>query len=335
MPFAHRLASPERLETYTRNEFERLIATLTPLLDKLDVDPRDPNTGDILYGQLAINAPMQIQNTFNFPTLSKLIASDINTFQHEDRVLLRLRPSAADRSIHGFQAPAGPDRTPLLIIYNDDSTYDLTLKHQSSSATDPRDRMILAGGADLELTAGDARACWLGYSHTQNRWVQLNTSKPAGFITSTTETEVSNTAALTSVYSRATRTPFLLKLWGRWKNTLASGVASASFFVECQWGAGTVIADDAVALNTGMGRSDTTFRTVEVDILIIGGDALCVARIGGAIAQTSWASVAVTQTAFYEADDLAATGTVEVFVRHSGADANLVFTVLGVAVVEL
>lgn len=193
--FAHRLTKPERLDPHVRHEIDALIASLEAVLSGIEIDPRDPNTGNILYGQIGFKSSIHIQNLLNFPTLSVEVGSNINTFDPQNRVLMQLRPNGANRTINGFLAPPNPDYTPILIVYNDDDTYDLILNNQSSSATDPRDRLVLSGGGDLTLSAGDARSVWLAYSHVQNRWIQINASRPAGVERLTSNTTQTGTDA--------------------------------------------------------------------------------------------------------------------------------------------
>lgn len=336
--WAHRLAEGDQVEReagpHTRNEFDRLFASLQPVLDKFDVDPVDRNTGEVLYGQLGMTSAIQIQNTFNFPALSAELGSDTNTFDTEDAVLLQLRPNLANRAIHGLKAPAGPNLTPLLIVFNDDETYDLTLSHDSSSATDVRDRMILAGASDLVLAGGDARSAWFTYSHILNRWVHINVSEPSPFVTSETETEVVNSNTLTTVYTRSVTAPVKVRLFGLMKNKAASAVSSATIYVQVDFG-GTVIADDVNTILTGVGKSDTLFRLIIIDVMIIGQDAMCLLWAGAALAQAAWGAQTV-RNAFYEAGDLSTSAaTLNIGIRFNTADAELSFRTLGVALVEM
>lgn len=342
MPFGHRLAAPERLDEYTRNEFERLIAAVSPLLSKIEVDPRDPNTGEVLYGQLGINASLQIQNVWNLPTLSRELGSDINTFQHEDRVLLQLRPSGAARTVHGFKAPAGPDRTPLLIVFNDDETYGLTLQHQSSSATDPRDRMVLTGGANITLSGGDTRAVWLSYSHLLSRWVQINSEAPTWSAEDVVAADlnVTNTTTQTSVYSYAipankiaTGTVLELDLLATWFRDLtgSTNATGSNLAVQVNFGGTTLVSGN---IATGLGRSDSVRRPHRLKVWILEVGANSQAAViwtdfpSGAVASATWTTSPYTNSATAWATaavDVAAAQTLEVLITHSQADATLTY----------
>lgn len=334
--WAFRVPEGERLDSVVKNTFDQLIASLEPILSKLEVDPRDPTTGNVLYGQLGIRAPLQVLNTWNFPTLSVLLGSNINTFDHQNRVLLRLRPDGAARTINGFLAPTSPDQTPVLIVYNDSTTYALTLANQSTSATQVRDRMILTGAANVVLASGDSRSVWLAYSHTLNRWVQINAMNvgsnlldvTAGLLTvenTTTETDVYNFTLPANTLANGNA--IKMHLIGTY---VKSAGAAASFGVEISLGGTNIVTGN---VQTGIG-STADRRMLWLELLIsavaaAGQRAIVTGKFGppSGSAIQAWNDAGANLFAYHDSltlDDTTALA-LRVAVTHSVADAGIIF----------